>query len=72
MAAPTKVTKDIDYQKLRQEMDSILNDLQSGELGIEEAMVKYKRGQEVLEELEAFLKTAENKVRQINSKSADT
>lgn len=52
-----------DYTKLNQELDKLITDLQSGELSIDEALKAYERGQAIIKELQAYLKTAENKVK---------
>jgi exodeoxyribonuclease VII small subunit len=57
--------KEIDYKALHQELDDLLEDLQSGELSIEEALQAYERGQVIINQLQKYLKQAENKVRKI-------
>lgn len=55
------------YKQLSEELETILNELQSGELDIDEAVKKYERGMQVLKALETYLKTAENKVQKIKA-----
>lgn len=50
------------YRALNEELESILDKLQTGELDIDQALLSYERGMEVLKELENYLKTAENQV----------
>jgi exodeoxyribonuclease VII small subunit len=57
-----------DYETLKNELDSILDDLQSGSLDIDQALEKYKRGLELVKELEKYLDTAENTVRELKSR----
>ena len=57
--------QDIDYRKLSQELDAILEELQTADLDIDEAVKKYERGMKIAEQLETYLKTAENKVTKI-------
>lgn len=64
-------TKKIDYQGLSSELEQILERLQSGELSIDEAMPAYERGMQLIKELEAYLKTAENRVTEIQAKLQD-
>ena len=59
--------KDISYRELNDELDQILSELQAGDLDIDEAVKQYERGMQILEELETYLKTAENKVKKIKS-----
>lgn len=61
-------TKVINYHKLNEELDIILNELQSGELNIDEAVKKYEHGMKIVSELETYLKTAKNKVIKIKTK----
>lgn len=58
-------SKAFDYRELSQELDAVLADLQTADLDIDEAVKKYERGMAIVKELEAYLKTAENKVTKI-------
>lgn len=53
----------INYQVLNVELETILADLQSGELDIDEAVKKYQRGNEIIQDLQKYLKEADNKVK---------
>ena len=64
-------TKKVDYQALNDELESILVKLQTGELSIDEAMPAYERGLKLVEELEAYLKTAQNRVTELQAKLKD-
>ncbi len=61
------MTRTIDYVKLSKELDTILSVLQSAELDIDEAVKQYERGMEIVKQLEAYLKTAENRVTKIKA-----
>lgn len=65
------MVKQIDYQTLSTELDDILSRLQAGDLSIDEALPAYERGMTLVKELEAYLKTAENKVTELKAKLAD-
>lgn len=65
------MAKQIDYRTLSSELDEILNRLQSGDLSIDEALPAYERGMALVKELEAYLKTAENKVTALKAKLAE-
>ncbi len=56
------MTKEIDAAALSQELDEILAKLQSDDINVDEALNLYKRGVTVTEQLETYLKTAENKI----------
>ncbi len=58
--------KSLSYQSLTDELDSLMSNLQSGDLDIEAAMKAYERGLVIISELEKQLKLAENKVKKIN------
>lgn len=59
------MTKRTDYKALHEELDTLLDQLQTGELSIEEALKAYERGQAIIVELQKYLKQAENKVRKL-------
>lgn len=59
--------KDLNYRQLSAELDEILQNLESADLDIDEALKKYQRGMEIVQQLEDYLKTAENKVTKIKS-----
>ena len=58
MAAKTT----INYAELNQELDEILAQLQSTDVDIDESLKLYERGREIIEKMQAYLKTAENTV----------
>jgi exodeoxyribonuclease VII small subunit len=60
--------KQPDYEELRRELDSILDDLQSGSLDIDQALERYKRGLELVKQLEKYLDKAENTVSELKAK----
>lgn len=55
------------YQEMNKELESLLSDLQSSDMDIDEALKAYERGMELVKDLEAYLKTAENKVIKIKT-----
>lgn len=57
--------KEISYQKLRAELDEVVEALQSADADIDDAVKKYERGMEIIKQLESYLKTAENRVKKI-------
>lgn len=59
--------KDLDYRKLSSELEKIVDDLQTADLDIDEAVKCYERGLKIVKDLEAYLKTAENKVSKIKA-----
>ncbi len=57
----------VNYRQLNAELDQLLSELESAELDIDGALVKYQRGMEIVQQLERYLKTAENKVTKIKA-----
>jgi exodeoxyribonuclease VII small subunit len=50
------------YQELKSELDDIMDQLGREDLDIDKALDYYQRGIELVKQLEAYLKTAENKI----------
>jgi len=63
--------KNVDYKTLQAELDGILERLQHGEPDIDEATEGYERGMQLITELEAYIKDAENKVTKLQAKLKD-
>lgn len=57
----------VDYAALNEELDTILAKLQSDQLDVNDAIGLYERGMHITKELEAYLKTAENKITKIKA-----
>jgi|GEM_PF-744233 len=57
----------IDYQALRQELDTILDELQREDLTVDAALARYRRGLELVQQLELYLETAENTVTELKA-----
>jgi len=53
------------YRQLQDELDQVLDQLQSAELDIDRALELHKKGQKLLTELEAYLKNAKNEIEQL-------
>lgn len=53
------------YNQLQTEMNEVLNKLQSTELDIDQALNLYKKGQELIKQLEDYLKTAKNEITRV-------
>ncbi len=62
--------QEFDYQKLSAELDEILANLQDPDTGLDESMKLYKRGREIIKQLESYLEQAENSVRTISGEKA--
>ncbi len=62
MTMTKKLATDIDAADLSQELDDILSKLQAEDINVDTALELYQRGITVTEQLETYLKTAENKI----------
>lgn len=50
---------------MSEELDNILAWFESGDVDLDKAVQKYGQAQKLLDEMENYLKTAENKIRKI-------
>jgi len=57
------------YRDLKAELDAIMLELQREDLDVDEALKHYKRGQELIKQLEKYLKTAENTLTELRAKA---
>jgi exodeoxyribonuclease VII small subunit len=62
----TKPTKN--YEELRSELDDIMLELQREDIDVDKALINYQRGLELLSAIEAYLKSAGNKVSELKAK----
>jgi exodeoxyribonuclease VII small subunit len=60
-----------DYRSLSNELSEIIDRLQSGELGIDEAGKAYEQGIKLVKQLEKHLETAENHVTELKAKLSE-
>ena len=60
-----KTTTSKTYREMSEELDNILTWFESGDVDLDEAVKKYEQAQKLLDEMEKYLKTAENKIRKI-------
>lgn len=56
------------YQELKRELDGIMEVMQREDIDVDEAMRAYEAGMKVVAELEAYLKTAENKITKLKER----
>jgi exodeoxyribonuclease VII small subunit len=56
------------YREMAEELDQIMQWFESGDLDIDEAVKKYEEATKLLNEMEKYLKTAENKIKKITTK----
>lgn len=58
--------KDINYQQKSQELEEIINNLQNPLSDIDESLKNYEQGISIIKDLQAYLKSAENKINKLN------
>jgi exodeoxyribonuclease VII small subunit len=58
------------YREMAEQLDQIMAWFESGDLDIDEAVNKYEEATKLLEQMEKYLKTAENKIKKITIKKA--
>lgn len=56
------------YQALKTELEQVLAKLQAEDLDVDEALVLYQRGLELVQQLDTYLKTAENTVKELKAR----
>ncbi len=56
------------YEQLRAELDQILIDLQADNGDVDASIKRYKRGLELVQKLENYLKSAENDIKELKAK----
>ncbi len=61
------MAKQISYKDLSDELDTVMADLEGGELDIDQAVKRYERGLAIVRELETYLKEAENKITELKN-----
>ncbi len=59
---------EVNYKELKAELEGILSSMQSDNIDVDESLIKYERGKEIINLLTEYLKNAENSITKINSK----
>jgi exodeoxyribonuclease VII small subunit len=56
------------YETLKTELDEVMLALQQEDLDVDKAVAYYEKGLKLIQELENYLKTAENSVKELKAK----
>lgn len=56
------------YQELKTELEGVLAKLQTEDLDVDEALGLYQRGLELVQQLDTYLKTAENTIQELKAR----
>ena len=59
---------DKSYQQLKAELDEVMMALQQDDLDVDKAIEFYQKGLQLVQQLEKYLKNAENKVTELKAK----
>lgn len=62
---PKKTASNKSYRQLSDELAEIMEWFESGEVDLDEAVARYKRAIELIEELENYLQNAENEIKKV-------
>jgi exodeoxyribonuclease VII small subunit len=54
--------KNKSYRELKEELDAVLLELEAGGDDIDKAIIQYKKGQELIDRIEKYLKQAKAKI----------
>lgn len=55
------------YRQLSEELSELLDWFDSEDVDLDEALTKYEQAMKLIEQMENYLKTAENKIRKISA-----
>lgn len=58
---------EVSYGELRAQLDEVMNKLQSPDCDVDEAVKLYEQALTYVKQLEAYLETAENKVKKVQA-----
>ena len=61
------MAKNFIYKEKKEELEKILSELQSPNLDLEEAIVKYKVGTSLIKEIEEYLDKTKNKITELKT-----
>ena len=69
MPRSSKVAPEASYESLKTELEQLMAELQRDDLDVDAALKHYQRGLELIEQLQQYLKTAENKLTELSAKA---
>lgn len=72
MAAEKSTASIADFEKSLDELEKLVNDLERGELSLEQSLTAFERGVKLTRECQQALKTAEQRVDQLVANSDGT
>jgi exodeoxyribonuclease VII small subunit len=54
------------YKELQEELNTIISELQSEEIDIDEAVIKFEQATKITKQIKQYLDTAENTLKRVN------
>lgn len=63
------MSEDGSYRQLNEELEKVIDKLQSSDLDVDHVIEEYKRGIVLIDKLEKYLESARNKVAKVNVKN---
>lgn len=64
-------TKTVDFEKHLQELETLVNKLESGELSLDEALAAYEKGVALTRECQAALDAAQERIQVVTEQSGE-
>lgn len=55
------------YKELQEELNTIISELQSEEIDIDEAVIKFEQATKIIKQIKQYLDTAENTLKRVNT-----
>lgn len=68
--AKKNITPPKNFEDAVQELETILSDIESGQIGLEESLVRYERGTFLIQHCRGVLSAAEKQIEQITKDAA--
>lgn len=55
------------YKELQEELNMIISELQSEEIDLDEAVIKFEQATKITKQIKQYLETAENTLKRVNN-----
>ncbi|MCK5128850.1 MAG: exodeoxyribonuclease VII small subunit [Clostridiales bacterium] len=59
------MSKEMTFEEKMKELDDIANDMESGDMTLEDSMLAYEKGMKIIKECEDYINTAKLKIKKI-------
>ncbi|MBC7833775.1 MAG: exodeoxyribonuclease VII small subunit [Phycisphaerales bacterium] len=68
MAGPAQPAQDLSFEQALENLESIIERIEQGEVGLEQSLAEYERGVDLIKRCRAILERAEQKVEDLTGK----